>query len=1137
MTTNRFLSILLALPFLVGSFVTMANPIAISYDTDITSSLNTLGEAHEYTFSGQAGDRILIRMRGTSNGVDACLDLQSSGGALLAAKCSGGGIVSIRYTLESDDTFSIIASDANNNDTGSYGLSLQILNNTDFTEAIDCDSDVIGIFEHQAQMNAYSLEADAEDVVLIQMRGSTNSLESVVELYDPNGILIASGESQNSLMQTGPIELPITGTYMLVAMDKHGNDLDTYGLSVQIINRTGCVKEISCGNTTSTSLEQLAEIDAFAFEATAGERIQLQAVTEDVNLELQLQLFDSEGNLIEVQTATANIVALQNILIESDDKHVVIVTDKNGNDTGAYNLFLQKLISPQCATQLNCGADLSASINSKGQMDSYYFEGAKDDLFIVQLRADDHGMEAQLDIYDANGNILHSHYSNESIVRIDPFALPATGNYFITVKDKSDNDTGSYGLSIQRLAADCSERIGCGADFYASLEHRAEIDAYTFEANTGDVVLLWMRGLTSKIEATMELYDPEGKLLRTNSRRGRLSFIGPTKIETSGSYTLIASDDHGNDIGDYAMSLQFLQANVCSKLLECNQPEESHRLGTKAEIDAYTFIGVAEEIISINVHELTSVLELHIELYAPDGSFVSRAVGNDVASLAKVKLPANGAYTLLVMDHEGNDIGNYTIDIEAQQVSECELDYCESTTESTNWEWIAGVNLASMVNVSANNGGYADFTHLIANLPQASTQVIQLTPGFLNPLNPFNECWRIWIDFNQDGDFEDDGELVLFVSSKKVIYRSFTIPATAKLGKTRMRVAMNFDAYPEPCGTSGNGEVEDYSVNITAAPDCGDLPDVWSNRDIGSPAIIGSACYIEASNSFVIHSNGFEIFKKKDEFHFVHTSLCDDGEIIARLTGLTFTHQHAMAGIMMREGLNEDDRNIAMLTDANGKTQFQIRSRISKSTISNSTPVAAPIWLKIVRSGKIFSGYFSQNGTDWELLKEVELNVNACLEVGLAVTSHDETKVNVATFTEVAVNTSELLENEVPNQELQRATVVNRPITGSTPSTTIGETEENKKLAKEQSISPSQLMVFPNPADQYVDMQMIALEDAPFRVVLYNQLGEQLVIQQLDGKEEAYRLRLDVSSILPGHYQLSVQQNGKVTTKPIVILR
>lgn len=76
----------------------------------------------------------------------------------------------------------------------------------------------------------------------------------------------------------------------------------------------------------------------------------------------------------------------------------------------------------------------------------------------------------------------------------------------------------------------------------------------------------------------------------------------------------------------------------------------------------------------------------------------------------------------------------------------------------------------------------------------------------------------VWIDLNQDGDFDDAGEKVLVTTAKKSPWTgSIAIPATAKIGQTRMRVRLHDSTLTPnttPCGTSGYGQVEDYTLNV-----------------------------------------------------------------------------------------------------------------------------------------------------------------------------------------------------------------------------------------------------------------------------------------------------------------------------------
>src|SRR5690606_17788517 len=80
----------------------------------------------------------------------------------------------------------------------------------------------------------------------------------------------------------------------------------------------------------------------------------------------------------------------------------------------------------------------------------------------------------------------------------------------------------------------------------------------------------------------------------------------------------------------------------------------------------------------------------------------------------------------------------------------------------------------------------------------------------------------VWIDFNQDGDFNDPGEAVLTLEMTSTSGGgNITIPMNATLGATRMRIRLHYADYQEnytPCGNSGYGQVEDYTVIIM--PSC-----------------------------------------------------------------------------------------------------------------------------------------------------------------------------------------------------------------------------------------------------------------------------------------------------------------------------
>jgi hypothetical protein len=140
-----------------------------------------------------------------------------------------------------------------------------------------------------------------------------------------------------------------------------------------------------------------------------------------------------------------------------------------------------------------------------------------------------------------------------------------------------------------------------------------------------------------------------------------------------------------------------------------------------------------------------------------------------------------------------------------------QLSYCASSGTNQNYEWIAGVQIGSLNNPTGKSK-YSDFTSMTVNVSKGGNVSVSLTPGFA--YSSYTEYWRIWIDYNQDGDFADAGEAVFSGSGRSIVSGSFTVPTSAASGNTRMRVSMKYGGYPPYCGTFYYGEVEDYTVDI-----------------------------------------------------------------------------------------------------------------------------------------------------------------------------------------------------------------------------------------------------------------------------------------------------------------------------------
>jgi bacillolysin len=142
------------------------------------------------------------------------------------------------------------------------------------------------------------------------------------------------------------------------------------------------------------------------------------------------------------------------------------------------------------------------------------------------------------------------------------------------------------------------------------------------------------------------------------------------------------------------------------------------------------------------------------------------------------------------------------------------VSYCTTKGNSVADEYIDYVSIGGISNTTGANGGYGNFTNLVANLPYGSNTIL-FSAGFTG--SAYTEYWKVWIDYNQNGTFETSEEMVSGSSSSSAnLTSTFTVPTSAIAGTTRMRISMKYNAAPTACETFSYGEVEDYTVNIGA---------------------------------------------------------------------------------------------------------------------------------------------------------------------------------------------------------------------------------------------------------------------------------------------------------------------------------
>ncbi len=236
----------------------------------------------------------------------------------------------------------------------------------------------------------------------------------------------------------------------------------------------------------------------------------------------------------------------------------------------------------------------------------------------------------------------------------------------------------------------------------------------------------------------------------------------------------------------------------------------------------------------------------------------------------------------------------------------------------------------------------------------------------------------------------------------------------------------------EPGTNSGNTYYFDNlrALNLVSTETPAGLPSPWISTDLGAVTPAGEATH--SNGTFTIKGAGNDIWDTSDQFQFVNQSITGDAEIIAKVNSLTNTNTYAKAGIMFRETLTPTSKHAMTDASAAAGIEFLTRDTTSGITSAEIATGTAPKWVRLVRSGNVFTSYSSDNGTTWTQIGTPRTIAMAnTIYVGMAVTSHANGTLTTGVFSDVTVR------NITPNPNVNLALA----------KTATASTEENPTLS------------------------------------------------------------------------------------------
>ncbi|MGE5612213.1 MAG: DNRLRE domain-containing protein, partial [Bacillota bacterium] len=191
-------------------------------------------------------------------------------------------------------------------------------------------------------------------------------------------------------------------------------------------------------------------------------------------------------------------------------------------------------------------------------------------------------------------------------------------------------------------------------------------------------------------------------------------------------------------------------------------------------------------------------------------------------------------------------------------------------------------------------------------------------------------------------------------------------------------------------------------------------PAGWTGTDIGSalnPGGKGSASYDAETQTFAIQGGGSDIWNNGDSFYYFYQPFNTEGTITAQVISQDVTGGWAKSGVMVRESLGLASKHaFVATTPSNG---IAMQTRPVDDVYGNCTSVNvgtgqfyAPYWVRLTRTGNVFTGEMSPDGVTWSPLGTQHIAMGTNVYVGLAVgavTGTVSTTLNNSSFDNVTI--------------------------------------------------------------------------------------------------------------------------------------
>ncbi len=434
-------------------------PLAMTYGQPVTGSFTAQCQIVNFTFTGQAGDVVLVVYTGSPSARPLKL-LAPGGGVIATSGTSNGNLLSIADTvLPATGTYTVVVEA--NNSTGDFGMSVTA---QAIGVPITINVPTAGLLTTLAEVDGHTFTGTAGTAVSVNWSAPSVAgnpdVHARLDLVRPSGTIAASttaGCGANSL-QLSAIPLFETGTWT-VRVRTGENWTSCYGVFLDVLTGAYTLsvcpsntqpQAITYGQSAAGSFTTQCQTANFTFLGAAGDVV-LVVYTGSPSAR-PVKLLSPDGGVIATSgPANGNLLSIVDAALPTSGTYRIVVEANNSAGAFGVGLAAQGIgvpITPNMATP--------GSLDAFAEIDGYTFFGTAGSTVTVNWSTPsvvgNPDVFARLELVRPSGTVATNTAVScgATTQQISAFALSETGTWTLRVRT-ADNWTACYGVFLDVL--------------------------------------------------------------------------------------------------------------------------------------------------------------------------------------------------------------------------------------------------------------------------------------------------------------------------------------------------------------------------------------------------------------------------------------------------------------------------------------------------------------------------------------------------------------------------------------------------------------------------------------------------------------------------------------------------------------